>query len=174
MSIRLSRMAVPAALFAAASPAVAHITLETAAAPAGSYYKAVFRVSHGCSGAPTTAIRVRIPDGAASVKPQPKPGWQLAIVKAAPKDGGHASHAGHGHAGAVAEIAWTGGPLANEHYDEFVLRLKLPDAPGTVLRFPVVQTCTEGELRWVEILEPAKPASHDRRPAPALRLEARP
>jgi uncharacterized protein YcnI len=172
-------MAVPAVLFAAAAlaaggPATAHITLETAAACAGSYYKAVFRVSHGCSGASTTAIRVRIPDGAASVKPQPKPGWQLAIVTAEPKDGGHAGHGHGGHGGSVAEIAWTGGTLANEHYDEFVIRLKLPDAPGTVLHFPVVQTCTEGELRWVEILDPAKPASHDRRPAPSLRLEARP
>jgi hypothetical protein len=52
--------------------------------------------------------------------------------------------------------------------------VKLPDAPGTTLHFPVIQTCAEGELQWVEILKPGDPAGHDRRPAPSVRLEARP
>jgi uncharacterized protein YcnI len=57
-------MAVPAALFAASAlaaggPAVAHITLETAAAPAGSYYKAVFRVSHDRRPAPALRLEAR-------------------------------------------------------------------------------------------------------------------
>jgi uncharacterized protein YcnI len=52
-------MAVPAALFAAGGPAVAHITLETAAAPAGSYYKAVFRVSHDRRPAPALRLEAR-------------------------------------------------------------------------------------------------------------------
>jgi uncharacterized protein YcnI len=175
MSVRLLRMALPAVLIAAAVPAAAHITLETPAAPAGSYYKAVFRVGHGCDGASTTAIRIRIPAGVTGVKPQPKPGWQLAVAMAAPDAEAHAVHAVHGRAGAaVSEVAWTGGSLSDAHYDEFALRVKLPDAPGTTLHFPVIQTCAEGELQWVEILKPGDPAGHDRRPAPSVRLEARP
>lgn len=178
MSVRLLRMALPAVLIAAAAPAAAHITLETPAAPAGSYYKAVFRVGHGCDGASTTAIRIRIPAGVTGVKPQPKPGWQLAVAMAAPDADAHAAHAihaAHGQAGAtVSEVAWSGGSLPDAHYDEFVLRVKLPDAPGTALHFPVIQTCVKGENQWVEILNPGQPAGHDRRPAPALRLEARP
>jgi uncharacterized protein YcnI len=63
------------------APAFAHITLQTQQAPVGSYYKAVFRVPHGCAGSPTTSIKVRIPEGVIDVKPQPKPGWTLQIIK---------------------------------------------------------------------------------------------
>jgi uncharacterized protein YcnI len=170
MSVRILRVAAPAAfLLAAGAPAAAHITLETAEAPAGSYYKAVFRVSHGCKGSPTTAIRVHIPAGAASVKPQPKSGWQVEIVRGEPHGGGHANHGGHGRGTAVSEVVWTG-RLLDEHYDEFVLRMKLPDTPGAALLFPVIQTCEQGEQRWVERAEPGKPAGHDKMTAPLLRL----
>ena len=43
--------------------ALAHITLETQEAAAGSTYKAVLRVPHGCEGKATTAVRVQIPEG---------------------------------------------------------------------------------------------------------------
>src|SRR5690606_31052936 len=77
------RPVLPAAFAAAlagtaSSGALAHVTLETAEAPAGSTYKAVLRVGHGCDGAATTAIRVRIPEGVIAAKPMPKPGWELA------------------------------------------------------------------------------------------------
>ena len=64
-------------LVGAASPAVAHITLETSEAQAGSAYKAVLRVGHGCEGQATTGLQVQIPDGVITVKPMPKPGWTL-------------------------------------------------------------------------------------------------
>ena len=43
--------------------AQAHVTLEQKQAPAGSYYKAVVQVTHGCAGSAMTAIRVQIPEG---------------------------------------------------------------------------------------------------------------
>ena len=70
-------MAAALAAGLAAPPAPAHVTLERTQAPADSYYKAVLQVSHGCKGLPTLAVRVRIPEGVLSVKPQPKPGWTL-------------------------------------------------------------------------------------------------
>ena len=46
-----------------AGAAQAHITLEQPSAEAGSTYKAVFRVGHGCDGSPTRAITVHLPPG---------------------------------------------------------------------------------------------------------------
>src|SRR5262245_1228307 len=64
-----------------AGPASGHVTLEGKQAPADSYYKAVLNVPHGCKESPTVRIRVRIPEGVISVKPQPKQGWKLAITR---------------------------------------------------------------------------------------------
>src|SRR4051794_38785094 len=60
--------------------AQAHVTLENQQAVVGGSYKAVLRVPHGCEGAATTAIRVRMPEGIIAVKPMPKPGWKLDTV----------------------------------------------------------------------------------------------
>ena len=65
----MSRISLAGALAVAASSAffstgaLAHITLEQPSAEAGSYYKAVFRVGHGCDGSPTQAITVHLPPG---------------------------------------------------------------------------------------------------------------
>jgi uncharacterized protein YcnI len=160
-------------LAALASPAAAHVTLETQQAPADSYYKAVMRTPHGCQGAPTVRLRIRIPEGVTGVKPQPKPGWTLEIVTAKlaqPLDDGHGGKITEG----IAEVVWSGGRLLDAHYDEFVMRTKLPDRPGTVLYWPVVQECEGGTSRWIEIPEPGKTAGDLREPAPGLRLTAKP
>ena len=60
-----------ASLLLMAGAAQAHITLERREATAGAAYKAVLTVPHGCGAEPTTAIRVTIPEGVHSVKPQP-------------------------------------------------------------------------------------------------------
>jgi uncharacterized protein YcnI len=156
----------------AASGAQAHVTLETQQAVAGSTYKAVMRVPHGCGSSATTAVRVRIPDGVVSVKPQPKPGWQLTTVTgklAEPLDDGHGGKITEG----VREIAWTGGRLLDAHYDEFVFRAGLPKA-GEQLWFPVVQECEQGVERWIEIPESGKKADDYKKPAPGLKLLPRP
>ena len=49
----------------------------------GSYYKAVFAVPHGCAGSPTVKLRVQIPEGVIGIKPMPKPGWTIEMVKGA-------------------------------------------------------------------------------------------
>jgi len=60
--------------------ASAHVTLESREAPIGAPYKAVLRVPHGCDGAATIAVRVRVPEGMIAVKPMPKPGWKIETV----------------------------------------------------------------------------------------------
>jgi len=148
------RWVIAAAALCVAAPAFSHVTLEQAQARAGSYHKAVVRVPHGCSGSATTAVKVIIPDGVTGVKPQPKAGWTLEV----------------GKEGRFVKVSWTGGPLADEHYDEFALHMKLPDRPGATLYFEVEQRCVKGVHHWSEIA-PAGTSAHDvKEPAPALRL----
>jgi uncharacterized protein YcnI len=149
--------------------ALAHVTLETQKAPAGSTYKAVLRVGHGCEGSRTTTIRVRIPEGVIAVKPMPKPGWVLTTIQGAYAQA--YDYYGETLTEGVTEIAWTGGSLPNTWFDEFVFRVRLPDgAPGTVVRFPVVQECEQGVHRWITIPEPGRSEDDYPEPAPGVTL----
>lgn len=153
--------------------AYSHVTLEAQQAVAGSTYKAIFRVPHACGESPTIRIRVQIPDGVTAVLPQPKAGWQLATVKAklaTPLSDGHGGQITEG----VREVTWSGGKLQHDHYDEFVLRAALPDAPNTTIYFPVVQDCEQGTNRWIEIAEAGKTSADYKQPAPLLRLLPKP
>lgn len=171
----LSLFAVAAAATAlAATQSFAHVTLDTRESPTDSYYKAVFNVPHGCEGSSTTNIRIRLPEGLQSVKVQPKQGWKVTTVKtklATPLKGGH----GESITEMVSEVSWSGGPLLDEHIDEFMMQIRLPNAaPGTILYFPVVQECEKGVNRWIEIPEPGAKPGGLKQPAPSLRLIAKP
>jgi uncharacterized protein YcnI len=151
-------------------PASAHVTLEVQQAQPGSFYKAVFRIPHGCDGhAAMQRFTVRLPEGVTEARPMPKPGWTLAIRPRGEAAGGHGAARSE-----AAEIAWQGGPLEDAHYDEFVIRLRLPDTPGQLLYMPVVQDCVGGGVAaWVEIPEAGRRITDYRFPAPALRLLGR-
>lgn len=146
------------------SVATAHVTLENPQTPAGSYYKAVLRVPHGCAGSATVKLRVRIPEGVIAVKPQPKPGWALETIQ-----GNYAkTYTLHGARldSGVKEIAWSGGLLPDQHFDEFAFMAYVADdlAAGTRLPIPVVQECETGVARWIDL-----DAQSDT-PAPALHI----
>ena len=147
----------------------AHVTLETKEAAPGTSYKAVLRIGHGCEGEPTTVMRVQIPDGVIAVKPMPKPGWQLEVVKdkyERPYD-----YFGSELTEGVRQIAWSGGELRDDFYDEFVFVGRLADfATGTVLHFPTVQDCAGGVHRWIEIPAPGQDPDELEEPAPQLEI----
>jgi uncharacterized protein YcnI len=148
-----------------AGPASAHVSLENQQAPANSIYRATFRVPHGCEAAPTTRFIVRLPEGVTQARPMPKPGWTLRITYRGD------APSGHGAIADASEIVWEGGSLPNEQYDEFVIRLRLPDRPGELLYIPAVQECEGGgTAAWVEIPQPGTRVTNYRHPAPALRL----
>jgi uncharacterized protein YcnI len=150
---------------------LAHVTIDPTSGPANGYFRASLRVPHGCKGSPTVRIRVRIPDGVLSVKPQVKPAWTIGIVKtklAKPFDDGHGGRITE----VVSEVIWSGGRLEDAHFDEFGLVMRLPNQPDTTLYFPVVQECADGAHRWIDLPESGKPASELKEPAPALRLVA--
>jgi uncharacterized protein YcnI len=151
-------------------PASAHVTFEVQEASVNSTYRAVMRVPHGCEGAPTAKVRIRIPEGVIAVKPMPKSGWILETVRGpyARTIDDHGNPVAEG----IKEISWTG-RLLDEHYDEFVFRARLTDSltPGTVLYFPVVQECEGGKVdRWIEVPAEGKSADDYKYPAPGLKL----
>jgi periplasmic copper chaperone A len=151
--------------------AFAHVTLEQNKAPVGAPYKAVLRVPHGCDGSATTAIRVHIPEGVLDVKPMPKPGWTINLVKGqyAKTYSLYRAQVSEG----VTEIDWSGGKLPDEYYDEFVFESFLASdlQQGQMLYFPVVQECEKGVHRWIEI--PTEGSDYPE-PAPGLKLVPKP
>jgi uncharacterized protein YcnI len=142
------------ALMAAPLPAFAHVVAAPGEAKAGSYSAIAFRVGHACAAGDTTLkVRVEVPDGVASARPQPKTGWTIAIEK----DGERAT-----------AVTWTG-RLPDDQFDDFALLMKLPAQAGTLV-FPTIQTCEKGESQWTEIPDPERPGEKLTRPAPTVRL----
>jgi uncharacterized protein YcnI len=159
-----------------ASPASAHITLEGREATIGAPYKAVFAVPHGCAGSATIKIRVQIPEGVIAVKPMPKAGWNVEVVKG--KYSAEYDYHGAKSSEGVKEVMWSGGKLSDDNYDEFVISTFLTGdlKPNTTLYFPVVQECEQGISRWIDI--PAEGHDEDRHetrsPAPGVKLMPKP
>lgn len=165
----LSRFLLPlVATVAIAGPAFAHATLEVTEAPADSTYKAVIRIGHGCEGAATTTVRVQIPEGVIVAKPMPKAGWEVELTEA---DYAQTyDYYGTAVTSGVTEIAWIGGNLPDNFYDEFVFRARITGfEPGTALVFPVVQECgSDLAERWIEIPAEGQDPESLEYPAPIL------
>ncbi|KRQ07499.1 YcnI family copper-binding membrane protein [Bradyrhizobium manausense] len=153
-----------------ATTAQAHVTLAQPEASSGSSYRATFRVPHGCGDSATSKVRVRIPEGVVGVKPMPKAGWQIDLVKGS-YDKSYTMYHSNVTEG-VKEVSWTGN-LPNDYYEEFVMSVYLTDdlAPGRMLYFPVVQECAGGGIhRWIEIPADAKSPVDYKEPAPGVKL----
>lgn len=155
--------------------ASAHVVLEQRTAPAGSYYKGVLRVGHGCDGSATRALRVLVPEGVRSAKPMPKTGWKLDIKKvklAMPYD----SH-GKTVTEEVSELVWTArtaeAALPDAHYDEFVFQVVLPKTAGP-LWFKVVQGCVVGRNERTQVPDSGTATKGLKSPAALLNVEATP
>jgi len=150
----LRRLALAAAVLAPAAAASAHVSLQPATAVAGGYQVLRFGLGHGCEGQATTSLRVEIPAGMVTARPQPKPGWTLTIEHPP------------GKSDAVSAVVWRGG-LPPEQFDEFLVLAKLPAADGP-LAFPAIQTCGATVVRWTETAGPG--AARPQHPAPGLVL----
>jgi periplasmic copper chaperone A len=178
MQIAIKKVAARAMLVGLAAlfglkTAQAHVVLEYQVAPAGSSYKASFKVGHGCGTSPTREISVQIPAGFRGAKPMPKPGWAVTIQR----DKLTQPYESHGRTVTedVVRITWTANSRADmlpaDFYDEFVLAGQAPLQAGTVW-FPVVQLCEQGRYDWTAIPKPGQPLSE--LPQPAVRLDILP
>ena len=146
------------ALFTWATASFSHVILENKVATTGSTYKAVFQVGHGCGDLPTTAIAVQIPPGFQAAKPHAKAGWTLTVQG---KD----------------MVTWTAASkeaaLPSAHFDEFILRGKLPDAAGPMW-FKVLQSCDDGVSKssnnWAAVPEAGTSTKGLKSPAALLEV----
>lgn len=172
MTIKTLTRAASAALMLLTLGAQAHVTLDQATAPAGSIYKAVFKVGHGCDGSPTHTLTVRLPAGFRGAKPVPRAGWTLTVRRdtlAQPYD----SH-GKKITEDVVEVSWKAASreawLDDAWYDEFTVRGQLPDQAGP-LWFKVLQVCEKGSNDWAQV--PTAGTSTQGLSSPAALLEVR-
>ena len=152
-----------------AGAASAHVTIAPTEGAAGAMVEARFSVAHGCDAASTVAVRIRIPEGVFAVKPQMKAGWRVEVKKRKLAQPFKAEH-GRVIAETVEEVDWIGGPLPDDLYDDFGIRMRLPDAGGKILYFPVVQECEKGVNRWIEIPAGGQGSGDLRAPAPAMTI----
>lgn len=121
----------------------AHVSLKSGPAFAAVSDVVVFGVGHGCEGdganMDTTSVTIEIPEGVTSVRPELSGFDQISLET--------------DKTGAVVAVTWTKDtPLSDDiAFYELKLRLKTPDAPFSVLKFPAHQICTssDGETETV-------------------------
>jgi uncharacterized protein YcnI len=171
---RLRRALVrPAAVTAAAGlvvlgvagPASAHVTITPSTTAAGAFAVLTVSVPHGCDGSPTTSIAIQIPEEVNAVTPTRNALYEVEKEMQQLDPPVTDAH-GNEITERVATVTYTTDePLPEGYRDSFELSLQIPDAEGTTLVFPVVQTCEEGESAWIEV--PAEGQSEDDLDLPA-------
>lgn len=111
--------------------AQAHVVVKPAEVTTGS--RQTFTMSVPAEGnSPTKQLRLIIPEGLESVRPNVKPGWQINVKKS--DDGSK-----------VSEITWTGGTIPTDQRDEFVFAALVPETE-TPLVWKVYQTMANGQV----------------------------
>ena len=115
----------------------------------------------------------RSPEGVIGVRPMPKAGWTLTTTR-----GAYAKpYENHGRtvSEGVKEIVWSGGSLADDHFDEFTFAATIATDGGAAkaVYFPTVQQCAKGEAAWTEIPAAGQSARDLKKPAPAVRISAK-
>lgn len=154
-----------AAALVLAPAAGAHVTLNPDAITANSFARFAIRVPNERGNATTTKLTVKLPDGLVFVSFQPKPGWRRTVTMR--KLAKPVAVEGEQVTEQVGSVTWTGGKIGPGEFDEFGMSAKVPDAVGTKLTFPAVQTYSNGEVvRWI-----GPPDAEE--PAPQVTLEAR-
>lgn len=119
--------------FVSAVPAFAHVTVKPG--EIGISQRANFVVSVPTEeDNPTVGVRLVIPEGVQSVRPNVKPGWNIQIVKT-----------GEGDSERVSEIIWTGGSIPTDQRDEFVFSAQAPAKESTIA-WKAYQTYSDGNV----------------------------
>jgi periplasmic copper chaperone A len=173
---RPARLIATAALAATplllAAPASAHVLAVPSTTEAGASAVVQLSVGHGCEGSPTTAVEIRIPDSIYAVTPTRNPFWDVS-VKTEPVDPPVTDAHGTTINQRVASVRYRAlTPLPDGQRDTFDLSVHLPDAAGSTLVFPTVQTCEKGESAWIQVPAEGQDAEELELPAPAFTITA--
>jgi uncharacterized protein YcnI len=127
----------------------AHVSIASGPAFANTSQEVAFGVGHGCDGADTVRVKIEIPAGVTSVRPETSDFGQVDVETDA--------------SGAVVAVMFSKADSAvldaDTQYYKLLIRLKAPDRPFTKVYFPAHQTCraadgSETVVDWVGIDEP--------------------
>lgn len=158
MATKVSSLLVSSVAFLYSALAQAHVSVASGPAFANTSQEVTFGVGHGCEGADTYSVRIEIPAGVTSVRPESNSFGKATVEK--------------DDAGTIIAVIWQKAELdvlpADVEYYKLTMRLKAPDQPFTKLYFPAYQVCraadgTMTNVDWVAMTETA-----DAEPAPAL------
>lgn len=125
-------------LIASAGAASAHVHVDPEDAGAGEATTLTFSFGHGCDGSPTERLEIQIPESVTEATPLDADGWSFDTTTDSD--------------GRVATIVFTADTPIPDHDEASVdIDVTIPDIePGTVLEFPTVQVCPDGEAAWVQ------------------------
>lgn len=145
------------------TPAIAdaHVSVASGLGFANTTQEIAFGVGHGCAGADTYSVRIEIPAGVTSVRPERSDFGKVSVEKNV--------------AGDVTAVVWQKPDAelleGDISYYKLTVRLKVPNQPFTTLYFPTHQTCkaSDGTLSSTDwIGTPTSGAGVE--PAPALNI----
>ncbi|WP_144127057.1 YcnI family protein [Catellatospora sichuanensis] len=164
--MQISAATLIVSLFGLASPASAHVTVTPSTTAAGAHAVLQFSVGHGCRNSPTTKITIQIPAQITSVTPTRTALWKIAKQTQTVDPPVTDSH-GTQIVQRVASVTFsTDTPLPDGYREVFELTVQLPEAAGTELVFPTIQTCEQGESAWIEVAQDGRNVEELELPAP--------
>ncbi|MGD9486245.1 YcnI family protein [Streptomyces sp. TRM70308] len=162
-----------AAVFTAAAPALAHVTVDPSTVPGGGYATINFKVPNERDTAATVKLEVTLPTDhpLASAQPEPVPGWDVAVER------GTLEEPIELHGKQIDEvpskITWTAEDAGIEPgtFQRFPVSVgRLPEDADRLV-FKAVQTYDNDDVvRWIEV--PEEGGEEPQSPAPVLDLGA--
>lgn len=153
-----------------ATGASAHVGVTPDKTAANSYALLAFGIPHGCDESGTTKVAITLPAELNDAQPTVNPNWTVEKVTeqlTEPKklaDGTSITNR-------TSQIVYTAQtPLDHELRDVLVLSVKLPDAAGSTLYFPTLQSCETGQTDWSEIAKDGQDPHSLKAPAPSITI----
>lgn len=153
-----------------ATGASAHVGVTPDKTAANSYALLAFGIPHGCDESGTTKVAITLPAELNDAQPTVNPNWTVEKVTeqlTEPKklaDGTSITKR-------TSQIVYTAQtPLDHELRDVLVLSVKLPDAAGSTLYFPTLQSCETGQTDWSEIAKDGQDPHSLKAPAPSITI----
>lgn len=169
--MRRSTVAALAATASLAAPAAAqaHVSFHPNTVPEGAFATLTIRDPNESETASVVKLAVQLPDGVTDVSAAPPPGWTFStkaekLATPIQTDEGPVTEQ-------VKEITFTGngqdGRILPGQFQNFPILTSLPGTAGQVLKFPSVETYSDGKVtRWIG------PPSSDQ-PAPTINITAK-
>ncbi|MFJ6531702.1 YcnI family protein [Microbacterium sp. NPDC091662] len=161
-TVRLATLGVlGGAALALAVPAMAgaHVGVSPDELTAGDHGVLTFSFSHGCENSPTTALRITMPEGLASVSPTMDSDWDIQVER--------------GDDGLVSAVTYTAvAPVPTDLRGAVSMGVGLDESTPDTLAFPVVQQCVEGSTEWTQIAENGEDPHSLDAPAPVVSVTA--